>query len=335
MDNSYRQAQLDHQNHPVYNGGHLKTPYITTRALSSAAYKLAHSVPTASPGTFSEGYDSQSYDFMCDFPSPSPTVEGCGELHLARRGHDSTASCPFGRPPSAIFSNMASAPIITYSTREASLFQTFSQQFRPVPQATRNEPDSNQKYQHEYKDFSVSGPGGCSPFLQQEEDHETTARSEIDTALQMQQDQQWLRHYLQNRDKPSKISQTQQHCSKVPGLRRDLYRAAQLASRLVKFCDTLRSNVNNDCAWTDSYVTAFNLKEELQDKLTILDSGVLDGWKAKLCRVVNKGARRLRTRQLQQMNRKQREERISGNEAAIDKWRLRQIQQIEEKKKVK
>ena len=97
----------------------------------------------------------------------------------------------------------------------------------------------------------------------------------------------------------------------------------------------LRRNVNQDCAWTDSYVTALNLKEELQDKLTLLDSGVLDGWKTKLCRVANKGARRFRNRQLQQMKRNQREKRISASEAAIDKWRLQQIHQIEEKKKVK
>lgn len=342
MDNPYRHDPSDQQQHPAYNCGYLETPYTANRPPPSAAHEPTQSDLSVSRWTSSQGYDGHSYGFMRDFPASSPGGGSFGELRLAfPYGYDPLAPSPYACPPSGHFSNMVPpAPVNTYSSRGASAFQTFNQQFRSGPPTAQYEPDSIQKqHRHEYQDFSVSGsPFGFPLYPQRGEDHDqspgTTARAEDDTAIQTKQDQQWLRRFLQSRDKTPKISQTQNSHSCVPELRRALYRAAQLVSQLAKSCDTLRSNANNDCVWTNFYLTALNGKRELQDKFRILDSWGLDGWKSKLSRVAKRRVRRLRAMELQQMDEKQREERISEKEAAIDKWRLRQIRQVEDKKKV-
>lgn len=87
-------------------------------------------------------------------------------------------------------------------------------------------------------------------------------------------------------------------------------------------------------AWTDSYEVALKVKGELQDALTALSvSGSVDSWRARLSRVAKRRARRLRARRLQQVQEEHRLESISEKEAAIEKWRMHQILQVEEKKK--
>lgn len=228
------------------------------------------------------------------------------------------------------------APVNAYSSKGT--FQTFTPQFRSVPQTTQYEPDSSQK-QLVHEDFSESGAPFDRPLLDKEHHRSlgTGTRAEDETDLQRKQDQQWLRRFLQSRDKTSAVQKTQQQQqSRAPELREALYRAAQLVSQLAESCETLRNNVENESSWTDSYLMSLNVKRELQDKLAALtDSWCLDSRKAKLSRVAKRRARRRRARALQQMEDKQSEERISEKEAAIDKWRMQQIRQVEEKKKVR
>ncbi|XP_044056077.1 programmed cell death protein 7 [Siniperca chuatsi] len=344
MDNTYHHVPSDKHQPPVSNGGYLETPYTANRPPpSGAAHEPTQPAHTASQWTPSRGYDGHPYGFRCDLPAPSPGGGGFGGPCLAfPYGFDpSVPPPPFRCPPPGHFSNVApTAPVNTYSSRGASALQTFTQHFGLGPQ-TPYDLDSSQKLQHEREDFSESGaPFGCPLFPPRGKDHDrspgTTTRAEDETALQRRHDQQWLRRFLQSRDKTSKSpqSQQQQQHSGVPDRRQALYRAAQLVSQLAESCETLRDNIDNECVWTDSYLMALKVKRELQDKLTVLsDSECLNIWKAKLSRVAKRKARRLRARKLLQIEETQRQDRISEKEAAIDKWRMQQIHQVEEKKK--
>ncbi len=335
MDNTYHRAPSEQQRPPAYHGGYLETPYTANRPPpSSADHEPQQPDHSASLWASSQGYDGHPYGFRCDFPAPSPGGGGFGGPRLALPyGFDpSVPPPPFGCPPPGHFPSVVpTAPVNTYNSRGASTFEAFSQQFRPGPQTARYDPA--QRQQHEYEGFSESGaPSGCP----QDRSPGPTTRAEDQTAIQRRQDQQWLRRFLQSRDNPSKIPQTPQpQHSRVPDLREALYRAAQLVSQLAQSCETLRSNVENESVWTDSYLKALDVKRELQDQLPVLtDRQRLESWKAKLARVAKRRARRLRARQALQMEEKQREDRISEKEAAIDKWRMQQIHQVEEKKKV-
>ncbi|XP_051235977.1 programmed cell death protein 7 [Dicentrarchus labrax] len=341
MDNTYDQAS-NKQQPSVYTGGYLETPFAAKRTPPSTYHQPTQPDNTAPRWTPSQGYDGPPYGFRCDFSAPSPGGRGFGGPRLCLPyGFDPSVPLPpFGcLPPGHFPSMIPTPPVNTYSNGGASAFHR-TQQFRPGPQlnVTQYDPDSSRKHQqHEYQDLSVSGaPFGCTVFSPWGKDHDrspgTTTRTEDGTGLQRKHDQQWLRLFLQSRGKTSKIPQTQQSC--VPDLRRALHRAAQLISQLAGSCETLKNNVENKCAWTDSYVMALNVKKELQDKLKVLSDGsCLDTWKAKLSCVAKRRARRQRARKLQQMEIKHREDLLSEKEAAIDKWRLQQIHKVEEKKK--
>lgn len=344
MDNTYHHTPADSQQAPVYNGGYLETPFTVTRPPPpSAVREPTQPDPTATRWTASQGNDSHPYGFRSNFPPPSP---GGGGFEGPRFVHPyafdpSVPPPPFGCPPPGHFLNtVPTASVNTYSSGGA--FQTFTQQFRSGYQTTPYDPTSSQKRpQHEYADFSESGaPFGCRLFPPRGQDHDRspgmTTRAEEETALQSKQDQQWLRRFLQSRDNTSKTPQTQQQQQQhscIPDLRQALYSAAQLVSQLEESCETLRNNVENACVWTDSHLMALNVKRELQDKLSVL-SHSLDCWKTKVSRVAKRRTRRLRARKLQQVEEKQREDHISEKEAAIDQWRMQQIRQVEEKKKV-
>lgn len=345
MDNIYHHASSEAQQPSVYNGGYLETPYTANRPPpGSAAHEPTQPDHTAPRWTPSQGYDSSPFGYNYNFPAPAPGGGGFGGPPLAPPyGFDpSVPPPPFGCPPPRHFPNMVTTtPINTYSSGGASTFQTLAQHFRPGPQTTRYDLDSSQK--HEYEDLSESGAlPGYPLFPPQDKDHDrspgTTTRPEDEAAIQRRQDQQWLGRFLQHRDKTPRSPQTQpqqpQHSS-APDLTEALYRAAQLVSQLAESCETLRNNVEDECVWADSYLMALNVKTELQDKLIVLsDSSCLDSLKTKSSRIAKRRARRLRARKLQQMEEKDREDRITEKETGINKWRMEQIHQVEERKKV-
>ncbi|KAM9367078.1 programmed cell death protein 7 [Symphorus nematophorus] len=334
MDNTYQHAPSDNQQPPVYHGGYLQTPYTANRAPPSGAPEPTQPELSAPRWAPSPGYDAQPYGFRSDFPASSPVGGGGGgggfggPPFAPPYGFDpSVPPPPFGCPPPGHFPHMVPpAPVNTYSSRGPPAFQTFPPQFGPGSQAAQYEPDSSQR---RYEDSSETG----ALVPQRGQDHHPSPEDE--TVLQRKQDQQWIRRFLQSRDRPSRTPQTQQHQSScVPELRQTLYRAAQLVSQLAETCETLRDTVEDECVWTDSYLKALKVKTELQDRLSVLsDSTSLDKWKSKLSRIAQRRAWRLRARRQQQLEDKQREEDISEKEAAIDKWRQQQIRQVEEKKK--
>lgn len=230
---------------------------------------------------------------------------------------------------------MTAAPIHPFNSRAASTFEPFNPQFPPCPQTARYDLDPSQNQQRAYEGFFESrallgctnrdgGPGAAT-------------RPEDETALQRRQDLQWIGRFLQGRDKTPKTPQAEQPPpnNSAPDPRAALYRAAELVSRLAKTCEALRNNVENECAWTDSYLMALKVKTELQEELQTLSDGErLGRLKAKLARVAKRRARRLRATKEFQIEQNLREDRIAEKEAAINKWRLQQIQRVEEKKKV-
>uniref|UniRef100_UPI0037E7F8CB programmed cell death protein 7 n=1 Tax=Semicossyphus pulcher TaxID=241346 RepID=UPI0037E7F8CB len=313
-----------------YYGSYQETPYSTNRPPNTATrppYTSAAHAPTqqdqaAPPWTPLQGHDSHPYGFRYDFPAPPPGGGGFGGPRFPPPfGFDPTVPPPpFGCPPHGHYPNMV--PPAASSSPVPSTFQTVKHPFGPGPQSARYDPDSG---------HSPLFPPRCN-----EPDRRagTPRRAEDEAGLQRSQDKQWIRRFLQNREKTSRSPQRPQPPQHVVDLKQALYRAAELVSQLAEACDSLRSSVEEDRVWTPSYSGALELKQELQDTLSVLtDSLTLARWKAKLSRVAQRRSRRQRSRRLLQLEEKQREKRSAEKEAAIDKWRLQQIQQVEEKKK--
>lgn len=342
MDNTFHHGPPEKQQPPVYHGGYVETAYTANRAPPDAAQEDL----TAPRWTAPQGYDGHSFGFRYDFPPPSPVAGGFGAPHLAPPyGFDpSVPPPPLGCPPPGHFPSIPPhAPGNTYNS-PGPAFHTYNQHFRPGPQTNQYDfhsaVESGQKQQQEYPSFSERGAlFGHSSFPPRVRDNdrslETTKQPQDETALQRKQDEQWVKHFLQNRGKSSKSPRTQQpHQLSVPELREALYSAAQLLSQLSESCESLKHNLETDCAWTDSYRLALNVKTELQEKLKVLsDSECVSGFQAKLSRIAKRRARRLRARKLLEMEEKEREARMAEKEAAIDKWRMKQIHEVEEKKK--
>ncbi|XP_034536678.1 programmed cell death protein 7 [Notolabrus celidotus] len=338
------------QQPPDYYSGYQDTPYPVNRPPYGAAPQAATQPdPSAPQWPPTPGYDL--YGFRYDLPAMPPGAGGggFGGPHFPPPfGFDpSVPPPPLGCPPPGLFPSLEPPAPLTNSP-----FQPPSQQFRPGPQSARYDLDSGQSPLHPQRGPD-RGPG-------------TQRRAEDDADLQRTQDQQWIRRFLQSRGKICLSSQTKQprtvsdqqprtvsdlqprtvsdlqprtvsdqHSQQsVPELRRSLSRAAQLVSQLTETCESLRSSIEEDSEWTQSYSGALKVKDELQDLLVVLrDSERLACWKTKLSRISERRSRKRRSRRLLQLEEQQREERSAEKEAAIDRWRLQQIQQVEERKK--
>ncbi|XP_029001189.1 programmed cell death protein 7 [Betta splendens] len=313
MDNAYQYpAPSEQQRPPGFSGGY--------------AEQWSSSPGPTQPGQAGPGWDSspayyshQSYGFNL-----GPTPYG-GPPFGPPFGFDpSLPPPPFGCPPPGHM--LPPAPVNTYNITGAfpqREFQSFS-----VPSQNRH---------REYNDLCQRGaPGLSSPAGQNFIQRSSTTTQSEDT-VQRRQDAEWIRRFLQRRDRVSKTPKTQQqqpdhNC--VPALRDALYGAARLISVLEKSCETLKQNVENDTLWTDSYLTALDMKSEIQDKLKLLsDAESLNQLKAKVTRLSQRKARRQRAKKRLQMEAKRRQEELCEKEAAIDKWRMKKIHEVEEKKR--
>ncbi|KAF7212913.1 programmed cell death protein 7-like [Nothobranchius furzeri] len=144
--------------------------------------------------------------------------------------------------------------------------------------------------------------------------------TEDQEARQKRQDQQWLARFLQSRAQTTGEPETQQRLSvRGPVLRDTLCGAARLVSRL----EELRLRAD-----PESGLLASRVKEELLRRL-----GELQGSEGLVATVAQSRARRRRARARLQLEKKLSEEHRAEKEAAIDAWRMRQVQQVEEKKK--
>lgn len=325
MDDPYRHFPPDTQQPPVYPGGFLDTPYSANRPPPSMNTQPEHSAPQWTP---SLGYDNRPCEFRHDFPTPCSSGGWFGAPRFAPAyGFDPSVPLPpFGcSPPERFLHDVPGAGM------GPSPFQIIPQHVRSGSQTTTYDPDSFQKPYHSYQDFSDgAAPFGCTPRGKDYDRNLGTAtQAKDETAIRRKQDQQWIRRFLQRINKTSKTPQAQQQKSGITTEALD--RAAQLISQLAKSCKTLRDTVENESVWTDCYSMTINVKRELQDSLVALsDSGCVE---TILSRFAKRRARRLRTRELQMLEEKQREDSISEKEAAIDKWRMQQIHQVEEKRK--
>lgn len=350
MDNTYHyQAPSEKQRPPGYSGGYVQMPYTANRPPpSSAASEPTQWSPSPGPTQSDQVgpgwtpspayYGHQGYGF--NFASPPPGGGGFGGPRFAPPyGFDpSVPPPPFDCPPPGYM--VPPAPVNTYSSTG-----TFPPQFRAGAQPPQRDfhsvSESGQTRHQDYEDFRERGaPLLPSPAGQDHGQRPGTATQPEDEAtLKRRQDTEWLRRFLQRRVKTSKSPQTQQQRSDhrcVPALRDALYGAARLVSALEQSCETLKQNVENDSVWTDSYLTALNMKREIQDKLKLLGDGeCLKPLKAKVIRLSKRRARRLRARKVLQVEEKRRQDEMSEKEAAIDKWRMKKIHEVEEKKRVR
>lgn len=294
-------APQEKRGYPVYNGGYPESSYPSSRP-STAAFN--HADPRA-PTTFHR-YESDSQGF--GFPPSS--------FHVAPPfAYDPSVPLqPHFRPPAPNIPPLA--PVNSYGSFDAPPYRTFNPYYGPGPLREQQSAAESHPEHLDQRDWD-------------------RRRSEDAAAEQKKQDERWLQQFLQNRDRLSRSPQQTPQTS-GPSYRDQLCRAAQLLSSLSESCESLKSNLDNQRAWTDAYLKALRVKTELQDKLVFLsDSDALRCFRAKLARNTKRRVRRLRGRNVARMEAEQRETRIAEKEADIDKWRMKLIHQEEEKKKVR
>uniref|UniRef100_A0A1A7YQR2 Programmed cell death 7 n=1 Tax=Iconisemion striatum TaxID=60296 RepID=A0A1A7YQR2_9TELE len=221
---------------------------------------------------------------------------------------------PAAPPPPLGFPEPAPpGPVKAYGSVGVSIFQAYPPQLGAHP--PRYEPDCVPRQP-------------CPP---QDRESRSGTHREDEEARQKRQDQQWLVRFLQSRAQTTGDLETQLQLRMsvlTPALRDTLYGAARLVSRLEDQCDGLRQNLDFG-GWANSCLQALRVKEELQDQLKRLSQVQgSDG-----LRVTVAQRRWLRARAKLQLEKKLSEEHISEKEAAIDAWRMRQVRQVEEKKK--
>ncbi|KAF7666756.1 hypothetical protein LDENG_00093750 [Lucifuga dentata] len=343
MDNTIR-----HEKQPplFYNGGYLEAPYAASRAPQPGTAAQDPLQPDqAAQWTPSPEHVGPSYGFRCDFPPAIPGLRGFGGSGFSHpyAFDPSVPPPPFICPPSGFSSVCSIGPLNSLNSTGASDFNTFTPNFSANcgsgPQSNLYDfhQDSNPKQQHEYQDFRGSG-GDFAPWGN---DRKTIPGKAAQThaadekALQRRQDELWLKSFLQSRATDSQSSRSQRKPRVSVGEMRDaLYGAVRLVSELSHTCETLRDNLQDEAAWTESHVAALRLKEELQGKLRVLgDREALSGLEAAVSRAGKRKARRQRARVLQRLEETREEQRVSEKEAEIDKWRMKQIHAVEEKKK--
>ncbi|XP_028812331.1 programmed cell death protein 7 [Denticeps clupeoides] len=151
-------------------------------------------------------------------------------------------------------------------------------------------------------------------------------------SIQREQDQRWLQRFLSDRRKePSPPEQGAARPS-LGRVREDLYGAARLLAQLTLLCQRLGQDVDDDGAWARSFPEAQGLRGELQEKLLALgDPDTLSGVRRKLLLAAKKRTRGRRRRAERAEEVQQERERWAEREAAIDRWRMKRIQEVEEK----
>ncbi|XP_047437464.1 programmed cell death protein 7 [Mugil cephalus] len=309
MDRTYQYAQSGNQQPPIYDGSNMQTPYIANRQPTSSGLHGPpppdHSLLPWEPTP--PAHDGYSYD------SPGAAGPG-GPRYALPYGFDySIPPPPFSYPPPGPLS-MAPPQMNAYRSSRPPSSQTFSQPFRAGPQPPRYDFEPGRD-----RSLAKTQPGD-------------------ERALQRMQDTQWLRGFLQNRSKKSRVPKTQQQqqtrLSSVPPVRKTLYRLSQLVSLMEESCESLKHNLHDVTVWSESYSTTLNVMKEICDEGKLLsDDQCLDQLKADASRFARRRALRERARKKLQMEEQQAKDRRSVKEAAIDKWMMKQIQQVEDKKK--
>ncbi|KAJ8398353.1 hypothetical protein AAFF_G00429230 [Aldrovandia affinis] len=154
-------------------------------------------------------------------------------------------------------------------------------------------------------------------------------------ARQRQADERWLvRFLLKRKTSKSCASKRPSDNPSVSEARETLYSAARLVSELSVACQHLRENAENERVWAEAYPRAMALKRDVMEKLKLFsDPAYLDGVKRKLSLVSRKRVRSRRKKREWVEEQEEEEARAAQREAVIDKWRMKRIQQVEERKR--
>lgn len=207
-----------------------------------------------------------------------------------------------------------------------------------------SEPGFTHQHQpHEYRDLTETHSApvrsfSTFPAARGKEPDQSLGRATLDeSVIQRRQDEQWVRQFLHRRKRTAatKIPESEQAAPKPSPsqFREMLYGALHLVSKLSLACDTLKQNLEDQDAWAGLYLQTQGMKKELQEKLLFLKGyGHLEALKSKLLCTAKRRARLKRQKLLKREE--MAEDRFAEKEAAIDKWRLKRIQAVEEKKRV-
>ncbi|CAL8246557.1 unnamed protein product [Lota lota] len=269
------------------------------------------------------GYGSYPYGFPPNVPPPpTPRMEGYGVYRDQGFAFDPSIPPPtFNCPPSQF------PPSVT--SGQGALGEP-SGPFNPMVGDRHNNPGPSNIQIAPIRSYStLSAAQGKEP-------DQTLGRAPLDeSVIQRRQDEQWIRQFLQRRrTAATKIPESKQTASKPSPMqfREALYSALHLVSKLSLACNTLKQNLEDQSGWAGLYLQAQDMKKELQEKLIFLKScDHLEGLKSKLLQISKRRAR-LKRRKLVKRE-ELAEDRFADKEAAIDKWRMKRIQAVEEKKR--
>uniref|UniRef100_A0A3B3Z795 Uncharacterized protein n=1 Tax=Periophthalmus magnuspinnatus TaxID=409849 RepID=A0A3B3Z795_9GOBI len=252
-------------------------------------------------------------------PGPRSGAPGApGSLPSPLPGPPGSISGPFLGPPPGQLLGSSSGPPFSQSNYR--------------PRSPAQSPHQNQYYQK----FSESG----NTFICEKEMFVAPTirpHSEDEATIQRSDDQKWINQFLETK---GRIKNYKMNESLTPDqiticqMKKTLYSTVQLVSQMSMICENLKLNVDSENGWTNSYVKAVEIKQEIQSRLQLLsDNENLQRVKAKLATIAKRKTRRQRTKQRLQMDKQQREAQIAEKDADIEKWRLKKIQEEEEKKK--
>ncbi|XP_075131911.1 programmed cell death protein 7 [Leptodactylus fuscus] len=144
----------------------------------------------------------------------------------------------------------------------------------------------------------------------------------------------WLSSFLSHRTKTPLTKSEVPETYSIAEARELLYGALHLISQLDSLCQVLESRNKAGEPWTLEYEKAAHLQVDLEKKLKELEKpGYIEGVKRKLNVVRRKRLRQQRRRQVTEEEDKVAAERSAEKEASIDLWRMKCIQQVEEKKR--
>lgn len=158
---------------------------------------------------------------------------------------------------------------------------------------------------------------------------------EDELTVQRREDKKWVKQFLESNGKCIRTDlKPQSNDIFVSDMKNALYSTSQLVSQLSTLCKNMRLNIDNQKAWSNYYVKALKMKQDIQGQLKLLnDHEHLEKMKMKVSNIAKKRARRRRARQQLEMEEQEREVQKADKDAAIERWRMKQIHAEEEKKK--
>ncbi|XP_029904087.1 programmed cell death protein 7 isoform X2 [Myripristis murdjan] len=352
MNNSFPLAPPENQQSFLYTGGNPEPPHPAGRAPHGPAARpltaLPQRPPPADPGacrwSAPPGFNGHNFGFRPHFPPPGPGLDSYGRPRPAfGYGFDpSVPPPPFSGPPPGHFPGLD--PAGHGSTNSSSVGAAGVHRPAPHPGGQYGaEPGFLRQQDYtDLPDGQAAAPLDFPPppvwgkTPEQNQGRAADPPAADQEFAQKVQDHQFIRRFLSSRNK-SRAGKSpeprRQSRVCVPGMRAALYGALRLVSDLSAACEALKRSLHSDTEWAESYTAALRLQEELQERLGALgDRETVCLLKRKLSSAAQRRERRRRRRQLREEEEEHTERKAAEREAQIDKWRMKKIQEVEEKK---